>query len=86
MCSQGLSVPSETDAPGTGQGRDGRSKARHAVPALPRPSFPLPPPLTLTLLWNVCSRVCTPTQEGAVNAAGAWPPSAERGGPQSRQS
>ena len=75
MCAWGALSPVRlTSLNGVGQGRP---------PQGPRPSVPPPPPLTLTLLWNVCSCVCTLTQgEEVVNAAGTWPSSTKRGGPQ----
>lgn len=63
-----------TSLDGAGQGRP---------PQGPQPSVPPLPPLTLTLLWDVGSRVRTFTQgEEEVNVAGAWPSPTKRGRPQ----
>lgn len=89
MCTRGLSRAHSLRLTSLARGGAGTAspgpatwcQAHHMVPAPPQPSLPPPPPLTLTLLWNVCSRVCTLTKEEAVNAAGAWPLSAEGADP-----
>lgn len=73
---------SETDKPGAGRGRDGQLRACHVVPGLPcgaHPTTALTPSAATAHSDPPVERVLT--KEEAVNAAGAWPPSAEGADP-----